>query len=123
LSILLYMASEAYANDIDVLHIKRINFDVLGNDDILRNSVPSTLNFAIANGMIVRDTAETEYMQRKLIKSLEDLMIKYDGTVRNTNGMIVRDTAETGYMQRKLIKSLKDLMIKYDGIVRNANDT
>lgn len=35
-------------------------------------------------------TAETGYMQRKLIKSFEDIMIKYDGTVRNANNTIVQ---------------------------------
>ena len=53
-------------------------------------TVPSTINFAIANGLVVRDTAETGYMQRKLIKAFEDIMIKYDGTVRNANNGIVQ---------------------------------
>jgi DNA-directed RNA polymerase II subunit RPB1 len=35
-------------------------------------------------------TAETGYMQRKLIKSLEDVMIKYDGTVRNANDTMIQ---------------------------------
>lgn len=35
-------------------------------------------------------TATTGYMQRKLIKSFEDIMIKYDGTVRNANNSIVQ---------------------------------
>jgi len=33
-------------------------------------------------------TAESGYIQRKLIKSMEDLMIKYDSTVRNANNTI-----------------------------------
>nr|YP_010806469.1 DNA-dependent RNA polymerase 2 subunit Rpb1 [Bodo saltans virus] len=41
--------------------------------------------------LIVRDsTAETGYMQRKLVKSLEDIMVKYDGTVRNANESIIQ---------------------------------
>lgn len=35
-------------------------------------------------------TAESGYIQRKLVKILEDLMITYDGTVRNPTGMIVQ---------------------------------
>src|SRR3989338_5690367 len=35
-------------------------------------------------------TAETGYIQRKLIKSLEDTMIKNDGTVRNANDTIIQ---------------------------------
>ena len=29
-------------------------------------------------------TAETGYIQRRLIKALEDVMVKYDGTVRTS---------------------------------------
>ena len=35
-------------------------------------------------------TAETGYIQRKLIKALEEVMVKYDGTVRNSLGDIVQ---------------------------------
>jgi len=35
-------------------------------------------------------TAETGYMQRRLVKALEDLFIAYDGTVRNSVGGIVQ---------------------------------
>lgn len=53
-------------------------------------TVPSTLNFAIANGMNLRDTADTGYIQRQLIKSMEDLTVQHDGTVRDANGNIVQ---------------------------------
>ena len=33
-------------------------------------------------------TAETGYMQRRLVKSLEDLCMQYDRTVRNSSGKI-----------------------------------
>jgi DNA-directed RNA polymerase II subunit RPB1 len=35
-------------------------------------------------------TADTGYIQRKLIKALEDIMVKYDGTVRNANDIVVQ---------------------------------
>ena len=35
-------------------------------------------------------TAETGYIQRRLVKALEDVMAKYDGTVRNSLGDIVQ---------------------------------
>lgn len=35
-------------------------------------------------------TAETGYIQRRLVKSMEDLIVKYDGTVRNSLGDIVQ---------------------------------
>lgn len=51
-------------------------------------TVPVTNNFIIASGMGVYDTAESGYIQRKLIKSTEDFMVNYDGTVRNAVGRI-----------------------------------
>ena len=35
-------------------------------------------------------TAETGYIQRRLVKAMEDVMAKYDGTVRNSTGDIVQ---------------------------------
>jgi DNA-directed RNA polymerase II subunit RPB1 len=35
-------------------------------------------------------TAETGYIQRKLVKALEEVMVKYDGTVRNSLGDIIQ---------------------------------
>lgn len=35
-------------------------------------------------------TANSGYLQRKMVKVLEDVQIKYDGTVRNTNGWVVQ---------------------------------
>merc|ERR1719352_1655969 len=35
-------------------------------------------------------TAETGYIQRRLVKSMEDVVVKYDGTVRNSVGDLVQ---------------------------------
>ena len=35
-------------------------------------------------------TAETGYMQRRLVKSLEDLCMQYDNTVRNSSGEVIQ---------------------------------
>jgi len=35
-------------------------------------------------------TSETGYIQRRLIKALEDVMVKYDGTVRNSNEHVIQ---------------------------------
>ena len=53
-------------------------------------TIPSTFNFGLANGLQVRDTAQTGYIQRQLIKGLEDLSIRYDGTNRNARGSIIQ---------------------------------
>jgi hypothetical protein len=36
------------------------------------------------------DTADTGYIQRQLIKSMEDLVVQHDGTVRDANNNIVQ---------------------------------
>ncbi|ADO67402.1 putative DNA-directed RNA polymerase subunit Rpb1 [Cafeteria roenbergensis virus] len=38
---------------------------------------------------IALKTSSTGYIQRKLIKALEDLRVTYDGTVRNSNGTLI----------------------------------
>ena len=53
-------------------------------------TVPSTLNFMIANGLVCRDTADTGYIQRQLIKSMEDLTVQHDGTVRDANNNVIQ---------------------------------
>ena len=53
-------------------------------------TVPSTLNFVLANGMGTVDTSETGYLQRKLVKAMEDCKIQHDLTVRNASGHIVQ---------------------------------
>jgi DNA-directed RNA polymerase beta' subunit len=53
-------------------------------------TIPSTFNFGLANGLQVRDTSETGYIQRRLIKGMEDLKVEYDMTVRNNMGKIVQ---------------------------------
>lgn len=35
-------------------------------------------------------TAQSGYIQRKMVKVMEDVQVKYDGTVRNTNGWVVQ---------------------------------
>jgi DNA-directed RNA polymerase II subunit RPB1 len=47
-------------------------------------------------------TAQTGYIQRQLIKGLEDLSIKYDGTNRNAKGVIIQQVyGENGIDQSK----------------------
>lgn len=51
-------------------------------------------------------TAETGYLQRRLVKCLEDLVVQYDGTVRNAIGEVVEfsygaDGLDPVYMEVK----------------------
>lgn len=78
-------------NDVVLDKIIEINkIDVAKYPKVYDLTVPSTLNFGLANGLHVVDTAESGYIQRKLVKSMEDLSVKYDGTVRNANNTIVQ---------------------------------
>lgn len=53
-------------------------------------TVPSTLNFMVASGLHLNDTSETGYVQRRLVKALEDAKVYYDQTVRNATGALVQ---------------------------------
>ena len=53
-------------------------------------TVPDTFTFGLANGLQVYDTADSGYMQRKLVKTMEDFTTYHDGTVRDAGGLIVQ---------------------------------
>lgn len=53
-------------------------------------TVRPTYNFSLANGLHVRDTATSGYIQRRMVKIAEDVQVKYDGTVRNSTNSILQ---------------------------------
>lgn len=64
-------------------------------------------------------TAETGYMQRRLVKSLEDLVVNYDGSVRNAEGDIVQitygcDGLDPTYMEGK------DCPVDFDRVLEHV---
>jgi len=73
-----------------IIEINMIN--PINHPKVYDLTIPSTFNFGLANGLQVRDTAKTGYVQRQLIKGLEDLIIKYDNTNRNAKNVIVQYT-------------------------------
>lgn len=78
-------------NDVVLDKIIAINkVDVTKYPKVYDLTVPDTLNFGLANGLHVVDTATTGYAQRRLVKSMEDLMVKYDGTVRTANDTLIQ---------------------------------
>ncbi len=78
-------------NDVVLDKIIEINIiDTKEHPKVYDLTIPETFNFCIANGLGCRDTASTGYIQRQLIKGLEDLMINYDGTNRNARGIVVQ---------------------------------
>ena len=77
----------------DVVLDKIIEINIIGTEKhpkMYDLTVPSTLNFGLANGLQVRDTSQTGYIQRRLIKGLEDLKVVYDMTVRNNKNKIIQ---------------------------------
>ncbi len=78
-------------NDVILDEIVEINkIDVAKYPKVYDLTIPSTLNFGLANGLHVVDTADTGYVQRKLIKGMEDVMVYYDGLVRSANNQIIQ---------------------------------
>jgi DNA-directed RNA polymerase beta' subunit len=75
---------------------KIINITILNPDEKVNYSklydltIPTTKNFMITTGLTVYDTSETGYIQRRLVKAMEDAKINYDNTVRNANGAIIQ---------------------------------
>ena len=53
-------------------------------------TIPETFTFGLANGLQVYDTADTGYIQRKLVKAMEDLNVQYDGSVRDSRMNVVQ---------------------------------
>ena len=97
-------------------------------------TIPSTLNFGLANGLQVRDTSQTGYIQRRLIKGLEDLKVEYDMTVRNSKGKIIQfaygdDGFDSTKVENQAIPlvgmSVEDVYLHYDiiGINDQTTDT
>jgi DNA-directed RNA polymerase beta' subunit len=95
-------------------------------------TIPSTLNFGLANGLQVRDTSQTGYIQRRLIKGLEDLKVEYDMTVRNNKGKIIQfaygdDGFDSTRVENQIIPlvgmSIEDLYVHYDIVGVNDQNT
>ncbi|KAL7317088.1 DNA-directed RNA polymerase II core subunit rpo21 [Mucor circinelloides] len=57
-------------------------------------------------------TAETGYIQRRLVKALEDVMVKYDGTVRNSLGDIIEFCYGEDGMDAMSVESQKFFSLK-----------
>jgi DNA-directed RNA polymerase II subunit RPB1 len=91
-------------------------------------------NIAAREGLIdtAVKTSRSGYIQRKLIKSLEDIMIRYDMTVRNANNNIIQfvysdngaDTTKLTYFNSNLLMlNNKDLTEKYSYSKNQDNNT
>lgn len=59
-------------------------------------------------------TSETGYIQRRLVKAMEDVMVKYDGTVRNSLGDVIQFLYGEDGMDAVWIESQKLDIIRMD---------
>ena len=72
-------------------------------------------------------TAETGYIQRKLIKALEDLRVCYDGTVRNAQNIIIQTVYgnngfDSCFQENQKLKYLKYSRVRlYNEFMSNIN--
>lgn len=102
--------------DVVLDKIKEINeIDVSKYKKLYDLTIPSTNNFIIHCGLGSYDTADSGYVQRKLIKSTEDYMVGYDGTVRNAVGRICQYIyGDSGSDSTKQFKYIFHIMDKGD---------
>ena len=77
-------------------------------------------------------TSQTGYIQRRLVKGLEDLKVEYDGTVRNNMGKIIQftygedgiDTTRVENQHIPLVNmSIEDIYMHFDLIGINDNES
>ena len=74
-----------FQNDVvldEIVDIKPVSVDAYPK--LYDLTVPETFTFGLANGLQVYDTADTGYIQRQLVKAMEDLVVQYDGTDRKS---------------------------------------
>ena len=84
------MGKTAQINDVSLDRIITITKTLSTGEKVYDLTVPSTFNFGLANGLHVRDTADTGYLQRRLVKLMEDEKVYYDGTVRTNSRLIIQ---------------------------------
>jgi intein/homing endonuclease len=118
-----------YEEQNDVILDKIVSIEKIDatSDDLYKKvydiTVPNTLNFQLFNGLQVRDTSETGYIQRRLVKAMEDCKIYYDQTVRNATGAIVQflygeDGMDGTKMERQTVPTIGMNLIQLDAMYR-----
>jgi DNA-directed RNA polymerase beta' subunit len=122
-----------YHNDVALDQIVAIEFiDPTLHPKMYDLTIPTTLNFGLANGLQVRDTSQTGYIQRRLIKGMEDIKVEYDMTVRNNKKRIIQfrygdDCIDTIKVENQLLPivsmSLDEIYAHYHMPVDTSRDS
>lgn len=83
--------TQDFQNDVvkdEVIKIEVV--DVAEHPHVYDLTVPATTNFCLANGLHVVDTADSGYIQKKIVNTINDFKAIHDGSVRDANGSIVQ---------------------------------
>ncbi|KAL5727166.1 DNA-directed RNA polymerase [Ranunculus cassubicifolius] len=72
-------------------------------------------------------TSETGYIQRRLVKAMEDIMVKYDGTVRNSMGDVIQflygeDGMDAVWIESQKLDSMKMRKSEFDKVFKYEID-
>eukprot|EP01018_Ginkgo_biloba_P014837 Gb_33197 [translate_table: standard] len=72
-------------------------------------------------------TSETGYIQRRLVKAMEDIMVKYDGTVRNSLGDVIQflygeDGMDAVWIESQKLDSLKMKRKEFENVYKYEID-
>ena len=64
-------------------------------------------------------TSETGYIQRRLVKAMEDIMVRYDGTIRNSDGDVVQflygeDGLDSCFLEKQRLPSFEMNNVKLE---------
>ena len=84
--------------------VKSSFYEGLDPDEFFAHSMASRIG--LANTAV--KTADIGAIQRRMVKSMEDLVAQYDGSVRNQNGTIFQFSYGAGFGSSKMIRQTKD---------------
>ena len=75
-----------------IVNIKRLTYSQFKTKviKVYDVSIPITHHFAVGNGLVTLNTSDTGYIERRLIKAMEDAKVYYDNSVRNAGGYIIQ---------------------------------
>ncbi|MDD4930613.1 MAG: LAGLIDADG family homing endonuclease [Candidatus Colwellbacteria bacterium] len=102
-----------------IVSIEKMSCD--GHEKLYDLTIPSTLNFGLANGLQVADTAQSGYIQRKLVKKMEDLVKSYsDGLVVNSKNMVIQFNYGRNFDPARMVR-VSDSKMSFTNVKNIAN--
>jgi DNA-directed RNA polymerase beta' subunit len=84
--------------------VKSSFYEGLDPDEFFAHSMASRIG--LSNTAV--KTADIGAIQRRMVKSMEDLIVQYDGSIRNQNGTIFQFSYGAGFGSSKMVRQNKD---------------